>query len=237
MINISIEARMTSARLPGKKMKLVNGKPALEVMVERVKQSKLANKIIIATTTNLEDDVIVEWCKKNDVNFFRGSENNVYDRVLKTHQKFNKATIVELTGDCILITAELIDYAIQLYLDNNYDYVNVCDPTSMSAQIYSLKILESIKRDRKLEYLDKEHDTPYLYTSGKYKIFQAKIYEYLDFPKVAPDLDTKEDLEIINKICKNFNNFNFSYKEIEKFIKKNPYIININKHIRHKGLI
>lgn len=236
MINISIEARMTSTRLPGKIMKLVNGKPALEVMVERVKQSKLANKIIIATTTNLEDNVIVEWCKKNDVNFFRGSENNVYDRVLKTHQKFNTTIIVELTGDCILITAELIDYAIQLYLDNNYEYVNVRDPASMSAQIYSLEILESIKRGRELEYIDKEHVTPYLYTSGKYKIFQAKIYEDLDFPKITLDLDTKEDLEIINRICKNFNDFNFSYKEIAKFIKKNPHIININKHIRRKGL-
>lgn len=236
MINISIEARMTSTRLPGKTMKLINGKPALEVMVNRVKQSKLANKIIIATTTNREDDVIVEWCKKNDVNFFRGSENNVYDRVLKTHQKFKTTIIVELTGDCILITAELIDFAIKLYLDNNYDYVNVRDPASMSAQIYSLEILESIKRGRELEYLDKEHVTPYLYTSGKYKIYRAKIYEDLDFPKIILDLDTKEDLEIINKICKNFNDFNFSYQEIAKFIKKNPHIININKHIRRKGL-
>ena len=73
---------MIFTRLPEKTMKLVNGKPALEVMVNREKQSKLANKIITETTTNCEDDVIVEWCKKNDVNFFKASENNVYDRVL-----------------------------------------------------------------------------------------------------------------------------------------------------------
>ena len=64
MINISIEARMTSTRLPGKTMKLINGKPALEIMVNRVKKAKLVNKIIIATTTNFEDNVIVDWCKK-----------------------------------------------------------------------------------------------------------------------------------------------------------------------------
>ena len=45
-------------------MRLINGKPALEIMVERVKKAKLANKIIIATTTNFEDDVIVDYVKK-----------------------------------------------------------------------------------------------------------------------------------------------------------------------------
>tara|TARA_B100000787_G_C16195519_1_gene300526 strand:+ start:2617 stop:3330 length:714 start_codon:yes stop_codon:yes gene_type:complete len=236
MINISIEARMTSTRLPGKTMKLINGKPALEIMVNRVKKAKLVNKIIIATTTNFEDNVIVDWCKKNNIDYFRGSEDNVYERVLKAHQKFNSNIIVELTGDCILITAELIDYAIQLYLDNDYDYVSALDPALMSAQIYSLKILESIKNGRELEYLDKEHVTPYLYTSGKYKILNTKMYKDLDFPEVILDLDTKEDLIVIDKICKNFDNFNFSYKEIAKFIKKNPDVININKHIRRKGL-
>ena len=236
MINISIEARMTSTRLPGKALSLINGKPALEIMVERVKKAKLANKIIIATTTNFEDDVIVDWCKKNNINYFRGSENNVYDRVLKAHQKFKTDIIVELTGDCILITGELIDYAIQLYLDNEYDYVSAIDPALMSAQIYSLKTLESIKNGRELKYLDREHVTPHLYTSGKYKIHNAKMYKDLDFPEVILDLDTKEDLMVIDKICKNFDNFHFSYKEISKFLKKNPDIININKHIRRKGL-
>ena len=51
-INISIEARMNSTRLPGKTLKLINGKPALEIMVNRVRKTKFASKIIIATTTN-----------------------------------------------------------------------------------------------------------------------------------------------------------------------------------------
>ena len=235
-INISIEARMTSARLPGKTLKLINGKPALEIMVNRVKHAKLVNKIIIATTTNCEDDVIVEWCKMNNINYFRGSENNVYERILKTHQKFNTDIIVELTGDCILITAELVDYAIQLYLDNDYEYVSVSDPGSMSAQVYSLKTLKSVTHNRELEYLDKEHVTPYLYTSGKYKILVTKMYEDLDCPEVSFPLDTKQDLEILDKICKNFDNFSFSFKEIVEFIKKNPDIPKINKNIKRKGL-
>lgn len=72
-INISIEARMTSSRLPGKVLKLINNKPNLEIMIERIQKAKLINSIIVATTINPEDNVIVEWRKIHDINYFRGS--------------------------------------------------------------------------------------------------------------------------------------------------------------------
>ena len=218
MINISIEARMTSTRLPGKILKNINGKPALEIMVNRVRESKLKDNIIIATTINKQDDQIIRWCELNNLSYFRGSESNVYDRVVKAHQKFNTNIIVELTGDCILISAELIDHAINIYLKNDYDYVSVSDPSGMGAQVYSLKTLQSVSVGRKLEYLDKEHVTPYLYTSGKYKKFETKIYDNLDCPNVSFPLDTIDDLKLIENICKNFNNFNFSFKDIIEYI-------------------
>jgi len=236
MINISIEARMTSTRLPGKILKNINGKPALEIMVNRVRESKLKDNIIIATTINKQDDQIIRWCELNNLSYFRGSESNVYDRVVKAHQKFNTNIIVELTGDCILISAELIDHAINIYLKNDYDYVSVSDPSGMGAQVYSLKTLQSVSVGRKLEYLDKEHVTPYLYTSGKYKKFETKIYDNLDCPNVSFPLDTIDDLKLIENICKNFNNFNFSFKDIIEYIKKNPELVNLNKHIKRKGL-
>ena len=236
IINISIEARMESTRLPGKTLKLINGKPALEIMVNRVKQTKLANKIIISTTIKKKDDQIINWCKLNNLDYFRGSENNVYDRVIETHKKFNTDIIVELTGDCILITAELVDRAIQIYLDNKYDYVNVTDISGMGAQVYSLKTLQSIKNFKELEYTDKEHVTPYLYNSGKYKIFNTIMYNNLGCPEVKLPLDTIEDWNLIDNICKNFDNFNFSFEDIIEYLKKNPEIISFNSHIKRKGL-
>ncbi len=227
---------MTSTRLPGKILKNINGKPALEIMVNRVRESKLKDNIIIATTINKQDDQIIRWCELNNLSYFRGSESNVYDRVVKAHQKFNTNIIVELTGDCILISAELIDHAINIYLKNDYDYVSVSDPSGMGAQVYSLKTLQSVSVGRKLEYLDKEHVTPYLYTSGKYKKFETKIYDNLDCPNVSFPLDTIDDLKLIENICKNFNNFNFSFKDIIEYIKKNPELVNLNKHIKRKGL-
>ena len=80
-INLSIEARTTSKRLPGKVLKKINNIPMLEILIEKCKKSKAINDIIVSTTTNKTDDPIVELSKKLNVNFFRGPENDVLGRV------------------------------------------------------------------------------------------------------------------------------------------------------------
>lgn len=235
-INVSIEARMTSSRLPGKTLKLINGKPSLEIMLDRIKKAKLIDNIIVATTINKGDDVIVDLCKKKNVKYFRGSEHNVYDRVLKAHQQFNTDIIVELTGDCILLDADLVDMAIQRYLDNDYDYISLSTQAGMGAQVYSLKVLESVSDSRELEYQDREHVTPYIYTSSKYNISKTKAYQNLDCPDMFLSLDTIEDWEVLDNICKNFNDFYFSFEDIVEFAKNNPDKVNLNRQIPRKGL-
>jgi spore coat polysaccharide biosynthesis protein SpsF len=240
IINISIEARMTSTRLPGKVLKEVCGIKSLELMYKRIEQNKYVNNIIIATTINKQDDEIVNWCNQNNISYYRGSEQNVYERVLQTHIEYNTDTIVELTGDCPLLDPKLIDEAIEIYINNDYDYVSnslkMTYPIGMAVQVYSLDILKSISKNRNLEYQDKEHVTPYLYTSGKYKIFNIKAPPELTMPKLSVTLDTKEDFEVIQNICKYFDGFRFGIEDIISFAKQNPKLVSINQDIHRKGL-
>ena len=64
-------------------------KPLLLLMVERLKNVNCVSDIIIATTENKSDDVIVDLAQKNEISFFRGSEKDVLGRVLKTAQSFS----------------------------------------------------------------------------------------------------------------------------------------------------
>ena len=239
-INISIEARMTSSRLPGKVLKLIHNKPNLEIMIERIKKAKLVNNIVVATTTNETDEPIVKWCIENNIDYFRGSEENVYERVLNAHQAFGSDIIVELTGDCPLLDATLIDEAIEIFLNNSYNYVSnglkTTYPIGTGVQVYSLETLKSVSQNRKIEYQDKEHVTPYIYTSGKYNIFNIEAPSDLAMPELSITLDTIEDFQLIETICKHFNNFDFSLKEIIEFVKSNPSLLEINKQIHRKGL-
>ena len=60
----TIQARMGSSRLPGKVLKDIYGKPMLLWQIERLKNSRLLDNIIIATTTSPKDDEIEDFCLK-----------------------------------------------------------------------------------------------------------------------------------------------------------------------------
>ncbi|MBD3842122.1 MAG: glycosyltransferase family protein [Campylobacterales bacterium] len=239
-INISIEARMTSSRLPGKVLLPIRGIPSLEIMIHRVTKSKLADNIIVATTINKEDEPIVNWCKNHNINYFRGSENNVYERVLQTHEHFHSDVIVELTGDCPLLDGILIDEAIDIFLKNKYDYVSngleMTYPLGMAVQVYTLKTLQSIKKNRELEYQDMEHVTPYLYTSGKYSTYNIRASKQHHMPELSVTLDTIEDFQVIENVVTHFPDLDFSLEDIINFAKQNPQKVAINKNIHRKGL-
>ena len=75
-----IQARMSSTRLPGKVLKLASGRTMLDRMIERVRQAQSVHQVVVATTTDLEDDPIVRACRKAQVPCFRGSPQDVLDR-------------------------------------------------------------------------------------------------------------------------------------------------------------
>jgi len=229
---------MTSTRLPGKVMMPINGKINLAIMIDRIKKAKHINNIIVATTINKQDDEIVQWCKKNDIDYFRGSEDNVYERVLQTHQKFNTDIVVELTGDCPLIDPSVIDKAISLYQNSNFDHISTSwnYPLGMAVQVYSLETLKSVSKNRELEYQDMEHVTPYVYTSGKYTTKHIEPEEYEILENLSVTLDTKEDFQVIQNVCKNFLNFDFTLEDIVSFAKDNPTKVIANQNTHRKGL-
>src|SRR3989344_590623 len=120
----TIEARMTSSRLPGKVLLPLADKPALERLLERIRTSAYVDEIVVATTTNRADDPIVSLASRLNVTYFRGSENDVLSRVLLAAQSVHGDIIVELTGDCPLINGELVDRGIEEFFSHDVDYAS-----------------------------------------------------------------------------------------------------------------
>src|SRR3989344_7891043 len=144
-----IQARMHSARFMGKVMKEIMGVPLLKILVERIKESRLLDGIIVATTTNPKDDVIEEYCKKNNINVFRGSENDLVERLLFAAKAYDVDIIVEQGVDCPLVDVKLIDSALVFYFNNEFDYVTTLNnkmiiPDGYFARICSTKLLEEV---------------------------------------------------------------------------------------------
>ena len=81
---IVIQARHNSKRFKGKIFQKINKKVLLEILIERLKQSKTIKKIIIATTKNKLDKKIINFCNKKNIDVFVGSEKMYYqDTILQ----------------------------------------------------------------------------------------------------------------------------------------------------------
>lgn len=231
---------MTSTRLPGKVlMNALDDMSMLEVMIRRVKKSKLIDGIILATTINKDDDSIVELAKKLKVDYFRGSENDVLGRVVQAHKSINSDIIVELTGDCPLIDPILIDQCIETYLDGQYDYVSNNNkrtfPDGSDVQVFSLKVLEEANNNT-LDPLDREHVSKYLYENEKYSIYTIEAQGEYYWPTLGVTLDEQEDYELLRRIFKHFNNIYFSTLDYINYLKENVNLLELNAHVKRKGL-
>jgi spore coat polysaccharide biosynthesis protein SpsF (cytidylyltransferase family) len=232
MIAAIIQARMNSTRLPGKVMKPLLGQPVLYHVFMRIADSKCLEEIVVATTTDSSDDCINEFCDKEGIPVFRGSENDVLDRYYQCALHYKADTIVRITADCPLHDATIIDKAIKEYLEGGYDYVTntlkYTYPDGMDVEVFSFKVLERAWKNARLES-EREHVTPYIRTDPRTRsknIVASKVY-----PPCRLTLDTPEDYLFITLIFEGMNRYCFSLEETIAYLKKNQELLTINQHI------
>ncbi|WP_431811458.1 cytidylyltransferase domain-containing protein [Lysinibacillus sp. FW12] len=235
-----IQARMGSTRLPGKILKKVNGRPLLSYQIERLKQSNYINDLVIATTIDEKDDLIVEFCEKNNILSFRGSEKDVLARYYETAKAFKAEAIVRITSDCPIIDVQVVDKTIQFFIDKNFEYVsNTVErtyPRGLDTEIFTFAALEIAYNEAILER-DREHVTAYFYTNPDiFKI--GSVCNEIDYSKYRWTVDTEEDFQLIKNIIENLYSENpqFTLHDTVQLMEANPDWFNINAHIEQKKL-
>jgi spore coat polysaccharide biosynthesis protein SpsF len=225
MIAAIIQARMGSSRLPNKVLMDIDGKPSLKYMIDRVAKSKYIEKIIVATTTNKRDQVIVDFCIENNVLFYCGSENDVLDRYYQASKNNDVKTIVRLTSDCPLIDPDQIDKTIDLYFDKAVNYAANAVPPEVKkypdgsdVEVFSFKDLTRAWIETK-DIKDREHVTFYFWKKDE-GFTTAMLDNKYDWGKYRITVDYIEDLELVREIAKKLkdNNLDGSTKEIIEII-------------------
>ena len=110
-----IQARMASSRLPGKVLRNLAGEPMLVRVVERVRQAKQVNAVMVATTSDVSDDPVVDLCSRRGYLCWRGSQQDVLDRFYQAARSLQATVIVRITGDCPVVDPVLIDETVQTF--------------------------------------------------------------------------------------------------------------------------
>ena len=148
----TVEARMTSSRLPGKVLMPAGGKPMLRILLERLGRVSAIDEIVVATTTNAADDPIVDLARETGVGVFRGSEHDVLGRVAGALAAAGAEIAVEITADCPLIDPELTQACIDAYVANRDCTTYVANttgpvlgvPPGLDVQVFSAAALAEI---------------------------------------------------------------------------------------------
>ena len=116
MIGCIVQARTGSIRLPKKVIQKIDNKnTVLDYVINQVKCSKKIEKIVVATTDLIEDDIICQYVNLQKIECFRGSSEDVLDRFYQCAKKFGIDDIIRITADNPLIDPNIIDIIIDKY--------------------------------------------------------------------------------------------------------------------------
>ncbi len=217
-----IQARTGSHRLPNKVLMDIEGQTMLERVVNRVKEAKTLDEVVIATTVSEGDDAIVELCEENGWLYFRGSEPDVLDRYYKAACLFKADVIVRITSDCPLIDPRLINRVVEKFMSfyPDIDYaseglINRTFPRGLDTEVISL---EALHHEWLVSTQWREHVTLNLRNNiEKYR--WADTQNPKDYSYMRWCVDTHEDLDFVRKVYRHFNGRKFYCGADVKFLK------------------
>ena len=227
---IFITVRNGSTRLPDKALKIIQGIPTIEYIIRRMKYSKLAEKIVLCTTENKQDDSLVEIALRNNIDFFRGSEEDKLERWHGAAQKFNIEFFCTADGDDLFCDPVLIDYAFEQYLRNNSVFIE-SKKVITGAFTYGIKV-SALKKVCEIKDSDQtEMMWVYFTESGLFKCEELEnIHEKYVRSDIRMTLDYQEDYDFFNTIIEKSNKKcdYLALDEIVNIINAYPEIKDIN---------
>ena len=255
-----IQSRMGSSRLPGKVLLDIAGQPMLARVVERTRQARKVDEVVVATTTDPSDDAVVALCQRRGYPYYRGSLYDVLDRYYQTAKTFGAEVIVRITADCPLIDPGVIDRTVQEFLLAGVDFTanrlpppwRRTYPIGLDTEVCTFAALERAWREADLPH-HREHVMPYLYepaTSNQQlpggslsSTFRVLVVNHdvdgdrKSLGHLRWTVDTAEDLNLIRQIYAHFpGRDDFTWLDVLELVQHNPELGQINADVQHKTL-
>lgn len=199
-----LQARMSSTRLPGKVLEPVLGQPMIARQVERLRRCRRIDRLVVATSSRPDDDVLARTCDAIGLPVFRGSLDDVLDRFHGALAAFGPAeTVVRMTADCPLADWALIDRVIGAHLDTAVDYTSNTPavrtfPHGLDVEVMRAPVLETAWREARDPY-EREHVTPFIYRRPE----RFSLGYVSDAPSLAHlrwTVDTPDDLAFVRHV-------------------------------------
>lgn len=230
-----LSVRNKAKRYPGKVLADIAGQPLTNRLLQRLKLAKKPSEIILSTSTNPNDDSLIDIAKAENVGYFQGSEDDKLDRYYHTALKYKLDAMIIVDGDDLLTFAEYIDEIHDALSSGQYDCVQIeglpLGAYSIGVTTAALQKILKIKDSENTEVWGGYFRTPY---------FNTKIIEVTDplyhHPEIRFTIDYEEDYQLLQAIYAHFGNRNdFTSQELmELLVHEKPELTSINKGAQQK---
>jgi spore coat polysaccharide biosynthesis protein SpsF len=194
-IGAVIQARMGSSRLPGKVLRPIAGLPLLAHVTGRLALLKTAIHIVVATSTESQDDAIVTHCRQSSIACFRGSESDVLARYAGCAAKYDFDHIIRLTADNPFTDIEELDRLMDLHVRDGNDYTHSFGelPIGVGAEVFSRTALIRSEREGHAQN-HREHVNEYIQENPRsFRIGVLMVPLHKRFPGLSLTVDTEAD--------------------------------------------
>lgn len=242
-IIIVTQARIGSTRFPGKVLQSLGAGTMLSTHLDRLKMSKRASSIFVATTFEVGAEAIVNIAKELNVEVYQGSTTDVLDRFYQAVAPLQPDYVVRVTSDCPLIDAALIDDVIDMVTSKQLDYgANILKeeyPDGQDVEVFTFKALEQAWKQAKLES-EREHVTPYIRNNSTYNggsLFKSDNYNApANYNHVRMTVDEPTDLVTIQEIIEQ-EGTEKDWLTYTNFILNNSQKLNNQQLTRNEGYL
>lgn len=201
-----LQARMKSSRLPGKVLMPAIGRPILSLNVERLRRARTVDTVVIATSSDTEDDAIEAMGQAEGIPVFRGSEDDVLDRIHRCVAHYGWPVVAKFTADNPLIDPLVIDQVIAVYLQNPdaYDYVSNNHPPTwqdgQEVEVIRASALAEAWREGTQDF-QREHVTPFIWDQpDRFRIANVAREDDRWYHHYRWTLDYPEDYEFVKAV-------------------------------------
>lgn len=231
---ITITARMKSSRLQLKVLRYIKGKPMIEHLIDRMKLSGKAGRIILCTSTNPQDDILIDIAEYKKIDWFRGSEDDVLERLYGAVKSHEIDFFASTTADNPLTDPVYMDKIFQTFESTDADYIT-CKKLPLGTYSYGVRVkaLERIveqKNDNNTEIWGK-----FFENSDLFNKIELKVHQEVSYPELRLTVDEEPDLRLMRLIFDEFykGNNDFKLDDVVQFLIRNPELIEINKNVYH----
>ncbi len=237
---VVVSARMASARCPGKALALLAGRPLLAVLLERMKTARGVEGVVLATSRNPENDVLVDLATDLGLPAFRGDEDDVLRRHLECARVVGAEHVVRVTGDNPLTDVETLEHLVARHLAESADYTYV--PGDALLMGILSEVISATALERAWERGEARHRSELMTLYIKehpeeFRIACAELDPALYRPLYRLTVDEPEDValqqEIFTRLARPAHVV--TAREAVALLDREPALARINAHLIHKA--